>query len=523
MRARGFVAAAILAAWGAGLAVFAQRELNRSPRERLAEAAARVAPGATYFAVERAGKHVGFASTTIDTIPGGLQATDYFVADVDSAGVVRRASAQSVVRLSRGLALRDFTVSFGTGGEPTVASGRTEGDTLLEYTLRAPGRAPATTRVRLDAPLLLPTLVPLAMALGDPPEVGSSRTIVTFDPLTMTVAPIGVTVRAESVFVVVDSAAFDGGTKRWAGVHADSVRGWRLVGGDGSTMDGWTDDLGRLIALRAPGGFTMRRTAYEMAFENWRTTSPAPGVASAGSPDDRRARTLVTAGVEPSARLLDTLRVRLTGLDRSRLALDGGSQSLSGDTVTVVRDATDAFLPSFRLPPDDATRRRFARELRAEPLLETEHPAIVALARRLRSGDRRAEHVAARLARWVHDSLAKAPSPALPSAIGTLRSRSGDSNEHAQLFVALARAAGIPARAVSGMVLHDGTPHYHAWAEVMLQEWVAVDPTLGQFPADAAHVRMVLGGLQLQPELSRVIARAKVETVHSASAPSGKP
>ena len=75
MNARGLMAIGILAAWGAGIAAFAQREISRSPREKLAEIAARVAPGATYFAVERAGAHVGFASNTIDTIPGGLLVT----------------------------------------------------------------------------------------------------------------------------------------------------------------------------------------------------------------------------------------------------------------------------------------------------------------------------------------------------------------------------------------------------------------------------------------------------------------
>jgi transglutaminase-like putative cysteine protease len=107
----------------------------------------------------------------------------------------------------------------------------------------------------------------------------------------------------------------------------------------------------------------------------------------------------------------------------------------------------------------------------------------------------------------VHDSLAKEVSVTLPSAVATLRSRRGDCNEHAQLFVALARAAGIPARTVSGLVAIDGTFYYHAWAEVMLHEWVAVDPTFGQFPVGASHVRLLVGGLAAQAELARVIDR----------------
>lgn len=140
MNPRGAWAIGILAAWGVGIAAFAQRELSRSPREKLAEAAARVAPGATYFAVERDGRHVGFASSTIDTIPAGLQVTDYLVADLPIRGALQRTTAQSVVRLSRGLALRDFAVSLGSDSLAVRMTGRTLGDTLLEYVVDAPAR-----------------------------------------------------------------------------------------------------------------------------------------------------------------------------------------------------------------------------------------------------------------------------------------------------------------------------------------------------------------------------------------------
>ena len=281
MNGRGVLAIGVLAAWGAGIVAFAQRELSRSPRERLAEIAMRVAPGATYFAVEREGRHVGFASNTIDTIPGGLQVTDYFVADMAVDGVVKRASAQSIVHLSRALALRDFTMSFGTDSLPMTASGRIVGDSILEYVVQLSGGASDTTRVRLSGPLLLPTLVPLAVALGRVPKVGVRYSVDIFDPSRMSVKTLGVTIKAESLFVVADSAAFDPNRKRWRRAHVDSVRGWRVVSTDGVAFDSWVDELGRMIAVRAPAGFALRRTAYELAFENWRSTSAqARGIAA---------------------------------------------------------------------------------------------------------------------------------------------------------------------------------------------------------------------------------------------------
>ena len=74
-----------------------------------------------------------------------------------------------------------------------------------------------------------------------------------------------------------------------------------------------------------------------------------------------------------------------------------------------------------------------------------------------------------------------------------------------------ARAVGLPARSAAGLLLVDGRFYYHAWAEVYLGDWVAVDPTFGQVPADAARVRFSSGGLARQVELTRLIARLKLE------------
>jgi hypothetical protein len=48
---------------------------------------------------------------------------------------------------------------------------------------------------------------------------------------------------------------------------------------------------------------------------------------------------------------------------------------------------------------------------------------------------------------------------------------------------------------------------------VWLGQWVAVDPTFGQFPADAAHLRFVIGGLARQVELVRLIGRLQLNVV----------
>ena len=94
-----------------------------------------------------------------------------------------------------------------------------------------------------------------------------------------------------------------------------------------------------------------------------------------------------------------------------------------------------------------------------------------------------------------------------------LEAKQGDCNEHTVLYVALARAVGLPARTAVGLVYLRGHFYYHAWPEVWLGEWVAVDPTLGQYPADASHLRFILGGLARQVELIRLIGRLQLEVI----------
>ena len=96
-------------------------------------------------------------------------------------------------------------------------------------------------------------------------------------------------------------------------------------------------------------------------------------------------------------------------------------------------------------------------------------------------------------------------------ATDVLRTKKGDCNEHATLFTALARAAGIPAKIAVGLTYKDGFFYYHAWSEIFAGQWIAVDPTLGQFPADAGHIRLITGDLDRQVQVLPVINKIRIE------------
>ncbi|MEE2779585.1 MAG: transglutaminase-like domain-containing protein, partial [Myxococcota bacterium] len=148
-----------------------------------------------------------------------------------------------------------------------------------------------------------------------------------------------------------------------------------------------------------------------------------------------------------------------------------------------------------------------------EVQMDSDHPAIQAQTAELMQGidGRRAQ--VDRLVEWVYNALDKRLATHIPSASGVLAHRVGDCTEHTWLFVAMARAAGIPARPVYGL-MYLGDDHrsfgYHAWAEVAVGgHWMAVDPTWNQVPVDATH--LALGGRSF--DVARVIGQVTIDVV----------
>jgi transglutaminase-like putative cysteine protease len=339
-----------------------------------------------------------------------------------------------------------------------------------------------------------------------------------------------VRVLAESLFVIADSAGFDTKLQAWRPAHRDTVRAWLLASDSSATgARGWIDEQGRVVATPKLLGFELTRTAFELAFEQWRRgrAQDASPTTRPSSDDDVLETTAIAASRPISGRRLDHLRVRLRGASLLGFDLDGDGQSASGDTLRVER-ATMPPRPRYDVPAgvgvyargidrDSALRvaRALAPYVAPEPLLQSTHPEIVALAHRLAGTERDPRVVAERIARWVHDSLEKRVTVSVPSALEVLQHRSGDCNEHTQLFVALARASRIPARPIAGVAFVDGKFYYHVWPEVWLGRWVAIDPTFGQFPADASHLRFVRGGLARQTELLRLMGQLRIDVLPS--------
>jgi len=505
-------AVGILVAWAGSLGWLAWRELFRPTSARLAEAALSVPPGAVYYRLDIGGQQVGFASSTIDTAGSAIRVEDVLVLDVPALGVLHRTTAQSRATLSRALRLEDVNATFDGDVGRFSSHGTVTGDTALSIWLVAGGDS-EFTRVPLSRPIVLPTLLPLRLAFGGELQPGKTYSVRVFDPLLLAVRDVGVTIAAESTLVVADSADYDSTAMAWVPVHFDTVRAFRIEQvRDGVRGSAWIDAAGHIVRATSPVAFTMERSAFEVAYENFRRRDTARVARASAAPrvGDVVPTTAIAAGVRLLPAATPELRVRLSGGDVRGLHLAAGRQRLVGDTLVVRREAAGQLAARYTLPASDTSLGEY---LKPEPLIQSDHPRIRAQARAIIGRELEPARAAELLLHWVADHVDKTVAAHLPSAVQVLARRRGDCNEHTVLYVALARAVGLPARAAAGLVLLDGRFYYHAWAEVYLGDWVAVDPTSRQLPADAAHLRFVIGGLARQVELARLIGRLTLEVL----------
>jgi transglutaminase-like putative cysteine protease len=128
--------------------------------------------------------------------------------------------------------------------------------------------------------------------------------------------------------------------------------------------------------------------------------------------------------------------------------------------------------------------------LASAPRVESDHPAIAALARDL-AGDKTSKTDQVRaFANYLAD-VPYAETDGTQTAWQCLEAGGGDDAGRSRLLVALCRSREIPARVVTGLVLHpDAPPALHRWAEAWVRSedgpeghWLPVDPTYGHFGA----------------------------------------
>lgn len=243
---------------------------------------------------------------------------------------------------------------------------------------------------------------------------------------------------------------------------------------DQSRYTAETAHLGRLLGVSMGEGFVMKAQPKQQATQGIGSMDAVhDGVAvdrPLGDPSKIRALTLVlTTGKDFAPPDGPNQRVTPAGAGRYRLELSA--------------------VPGASAAPGE--REEF---LAATAAIDSDHPKIRQVAQQLAKGNESEQARVAALVDYVSETVEDSYESNLGTASQVLERKSGDCSEHTLLFVALARAAGMPAREISGLVYASDLERsfvWHAWAEVLVDgRWVAVDPTFGEAQANATHIKL---------------------------------
>jgi hypothetical protein len=258
----------------------------------------------------------------------------------------------------------------------------------------------------------------------------------------------------------------------------------------------WLDEEGKVIKEESPAGFVFLAEPEFRATDLPKTgkeiLSSVSVVVTGRMPDDYASR--------------KQLRYRLTLPDDAKFDLDRDRQELHGAELTVRREELPGAGAEACPGPPEA--------LASTPYVQSGNKIIgEQVAAILGKTDNDLEKVG-KLATWVFENLEKRPVLGIPDALTTLDTRQGDCNEHAALFAALARRAGIPTRIAAGVTYHAGAFYYHAWNEVCLDNrWLSLDTTKNQFPADVTHLKFVNGETDEQIKIGALLGRLGIEVL----------
>lgn len=464
------------------LEVFSGRSAASALRQAVQ---AGVAPRESHMAIYQHARRIGYATTRLTAEGAGYHLEEAVRLRLTTLGMVQELRLKTAARLRPDLTLERFRFELRSGRFELIASGEAE-EGALAVTTQGGGdrralRVPTPERVY---PLAAVVHLLAAARL----ETGDRHRFAVFDPATLSQAPLLVEVDGREEIEV-------------GGAPVAAVR---------ATLD--FKGMIQTVWFDAQGGLLRERGLLGMRLEKVDRASVEEGESGLAAGEDLAEAAAVPAGREiadPNA--LTELAVRLAGVRTEVLDLSGGRQEFRDGVLTVRRESLEGLPPAGAGGALAAGERAF---LEPEPFIQSDHPEIrAAAAEALGPGPLAPLDKAERLMRWVHREIAKRPVLAMPDALATLAQREGDCNEHAVLYAALARAAGLPVRIEAGLVYMRGRFYYHAWNAVHVGRWVTVDAALGQLPADATHLRLVGGSAARQLDLGGVIGRLALEIV----------
>jgi len=434
----------------------------------------------TWMAIYQDDSKIGFTRSRITKIPDGYVVLESAMMNLRAIGNIHRIFTKIIGHLNEDASLRSFVFQLRSGFVAFEVRGRVEGQRLVLNT-EVGGEERESEIVLDEKPFLSIGVWPHLIKKGL--LVGARYRLSLFDPSSMAQRPVEVSVLGRET-VVLDS-------RKWLAFKVKT----RFAGLE--TLS-WIGPNGERLKEEGLMGLQLVKTREDEA---------PMGIAFDPEIDIVEAASIPSNKIMAEPSNLVYLKIRVEGVDHGGLDLNTGRQRLTESELEIAIESNKREQGSEGVQPKTYVK--------ADPFIQSDHPTIRGLSRKIAGAAKGDEAKARRILNWVFKSLEKRATVSIPNALDTLKARAGDCNEHAVLFAALLRAAGIPSKVCIGLVYTHGRFYYHAWNEVFLGEWKTADALMGQMPADVTHIKFVEGGLDRQAEMVRVIGRVKLTVLEA--------
>ncbi|MCC7492690.1 MAG: transglutaminase domain-containing protein [Fimbriimonadaceae bacterium] len=262
----------------------------------------------------------------------------------------------------------------------------------------------------------------------------------------------------------------------------------------------WVDAEGRLLQLASTA------MAAKLEYKREDKDAALAGVDAAGT----RIDLAVATAIRPATPIADPgntarLKLRVKGLEKlAKVPSDAfqqvgpagpdGWREVVLDTAKIPRPRPLS-LPLTAAKVGGAARWHDLQPyLAAGAYLEADHPKMQAAGAAAVKGAKDLASAIDQVRASVHDRIHWQSNIGLfRSALEVLEDPAGVCRDAAALYVAMARAAGLPSRVCGGLVYVGGAFMGHAWAESWAGDWIPVDATRSTAFVDATHLKLAQG------------------------------
>lgn len=443
--------------------------------------------GERWFSILVDNEQMGFSRLRISAMPdGGYRIEGDGSVRMQIMGFSREATSREVYLVSPSLTLKSFEVDQTLSGKRSQLSGRMVGSGLQ---IRREADGKVTERLLKTRGELFPGAVLNMLPLLRGGNPGKQYRVQTFDPEEARIKEVRITLLGED--------------KTPDGTAAIKMKNdlYPFVGNEI-----WVDKAGNTLLESVREDLVVTRA------ESPEKLAPLVSGIALSQKDLIYDFSMVRAlpPLSKAVRELQGLAVAIQGYSDNLPLISGSPQSVERSSGELLIRTGILHKATAQEPAPDG------RYLRPTVRIESEAPEITAKLRDILNGGGTTDREKARLlagwtAKWLEDSIDDSG-----SALTGLRKRSGNCQTHTRLYTALARAAGIPTRFVSGLVSQDGKGFlYHSWAESWVDgRWLAIDPTFDQKPADPTHLALFEGDSpsDLAP-LASIIGRIRLQVL----------